>query len=88
MEQSQQRRSVGKVSFGILVILVTAALVGQKVQVFQIVGGIIIAYMGFDMLAGRHTVGRQPPSEGVGDTAVTLAPLLSLLPGPGQSRPW
>jgi multiple antibiotic resistance protein len=90
MERSQQHRSACKVSVGILIILTASALFGRDVlqvfsislEVFQIVGGVIIAYMGFDMLSGRHTVGRRPP-EADRDTGVLLAPLLMFAAGPG-----
>jgi len=91
MERSQQRRWAGKASLDILLVLGASALVGHAVlrefgislEVFEIVGGIIIAYMGFDMLAGRNTVGRQPPPEREGDPGVRLAPLLMFAAGPG-----
>jgi multiple antibiotic resistance protein len=67
----KRRWAAAKVAFIILVILVISALVGLKVlsifgislDVFRIVGGMIIAYMGFDMLSGRHTVGQAPPAD-------------------------
>lgn len=91
MERSQQRRWAGKASLEILIVLGASALVGQAVlrafgislEVFQIVGGIIIAYMGFSMLGDRNTIGRQPPPEGDCDTGVRLAPLLMFAAGPG-----
>ncbi len=91
MERSQQRRWAGKASLEILIVLGVSALVGHAVlrafgislEVFQIVGGIIIAYMGFNMLSGRSTFGRQPPPEGESDTGVRLAPLLMFAAGPG-----
>jgi multiple antibiotic resistance protein len=44
----------------------------------------IIAYMGFDMLSGRHTVAQAPPSEGDVDVGGgSLAPLIMLAAGPG-----
>src|SRR5271165_701884 len=69
---AQRRWAAAKVALTILVILVTSALIGLKVlsifgislDVFRIVGGMIIAYMGFDMLSGRNTVGQSPPPEG------------------------
>jgi small neutral amino acid transporter SnatA (MarC family) len=61
------------VTLSILVILVASALIGLKIlsvfnislDVFKIVGGMIIAYMGFDMLSGgdpERTCLRQIPS--------------------------
>lgn len=79
----QRRWAAVKVALSILIILVTSALVGLKVlgifnislDAFRVVGGMIIAYMGFDMLRGGHTVGRAPPPEGDVD-AGSLAPLI------------
>jgi len=91
MERSQQQRLARKASLEILIVLGVSALVGHAVlrafgislEVFQIVGGIIIAYMGVNMLGGRNTFGRQPPPEGDCDTGVRLAPLLMFAAGPG-----
>jgi MarC family integral membrane protein len=68
---AQRRWAAVRVALSILIILVASALIGLKVlsvfnislDVFRIVGGMIIAYMGFDMLSGRHTVGQAPPSD-------------------------
>jgi multiple antibiotic resistance protein len=87
----QRRWAAVKVAFSILIILVASALIGLKVlaifnislDVFRIVGGTIIAYMGFDMLKGGHTVGRAPPTEDEGDTSSALAPLIMFAAGPG-----
>jgi multiple antibiotic resistance protein len=87
-----QRRWAGvKVASSILIILLTSALVGLKVlsifgislDVFRIVGGMIIAYMGLDMLSGRHTVGQAPPKNGQADARGSLAPLIMFAAGPG-----
>ena len=86
----QRRWAAVKVALSILIILVTSALVGLKIlsvfnislDAFRVVGGIIIAYMGFDMLRGGHTVGRAPPAEGDVD-ARSLAPLIMFAAGPG-----
>lgn len=86
----QRRWAAVKVALSILIILVTSALVGLKIlsifnislDAFRVVGGIIIAYMGFDMLRGGHTVGRAPPAEGDVD-AGSLAPLIMFAAGPG-----
>src|SRR5215470_1933937 len=61
----QRRRAAGKAALAILAILVVSAVIGLKVlaifgislEVFRIVGGLIIAYMGFDMLGGHQKVG-------------------------------
>src|SRR5215470_12292584 len=64
MAPAQRRRAAGRAASAILIILVVSALIGLKVlsifgislDVFRIVGGMIVAYMGFDMLRGRQTV--------------------------------
>jgi multiple antibiotic resistance protein len=88
---AQRRWAAAKVAFSILVILVTSALVGLKVlsvfsislDVFRIVGGIIIAYMGFDMLRGSHTVGQAPPPDDDVSVQSSLTPLIMFAAGPG-----
>jgi multiple antibiotic resistance protein len=88
---AQRRRAAVKVALSILIILLTSALIGLKVlsifnislDVFRIVGGMIIAYMGFDMLSGRHTVGQAPPSDDDADATGSLAPLIMFAAGPG-----
>ena len=68
----ERRREAAKVALNILIILMGSALVGLKVlsifgislDVFRVVGGMIIAYMGFDMLRGNHTVAQAPPENG------------------------
>ena len=67
----ERQREAAKVALNILIILIASALVGLEVlsifgislDVFRVVGGMIIAYMGFDMLRGSHTVARAPPDE-------------------------
>ena len=75
-------------------ILLTSAIVGLKVfsifgislDVFRVVGGIIIAYMGVDMLRGSHTVAQTPPADDdVGSER--LLPSLCLQRVRGLSRP-
>jgi multiple antibiotic resistance protein len=88
---AQKRSAAIRVALSILIILVASALVGLKVlsifgislDVFRIVGGMIIAYMGFDMLRGRQTVGQASPADD--DTAArsSLAPLIMFGAGPG-----
>jgi multiple antibiotic resistance protein len=51
--------------------------------VFRIVGGVIIAYMGFDMLRGGHTVGQAPPTDDNVSVQRSLAPLIMFAAGPG-----
>src|SRR5215468_4381706 len=68
---AQRRSAAIKAALSILIILVASALMGLKVlsifgislDVFRIVGGMIIAYMGFDMLRGRQTVGQASPTD-------------------------
>jgi multiple antibiotic resistance protein len=88
---AQRRWAAVRVALSILIILVASALIGLKVlsvfnislDVFRIVGGMIIAYMGFDMLSGRHTVGQAPPSDDGAATPSSLAPLIMFAAGPG-----
>jgi MarC family membrane protein len=88
---AQRRWAAVKVALSILIILVTSALIGLKVlsifnislDVFRIVGGMIIAYMGFDMLSGRHTVGQAPPPDDDVEAQSSLAPLIMFAAGPG-----
>jgi multiple antibiotic resistance protein len=87
-----QRRSAAiRVALSILIILVASALIGLKVlgvfgislDVFRVVGGMIIAYMGFDMLRGRQTVGQVSPADDDTDAPSSLAPLIMFAAGPG-----
>jgi multiple antibiotic resistance protein len=88
---AQRRWAAVKVALSILIILVTSAAVGVKVlsifsislDVFRIVGGMIIAYMGFDMLSGRNTVGQAPPPDDDVNAQSSLAPLIMFAAGPG-----
>jgi multiple antibiotic resistance protein len=88
---AQRRRAAVKAALSILIILVISALVGLKVlsifnislDVFRVVGGMIIAYMGFNMLGGRHTVAQAPPSDEDVDARGSLAPLIMFAAGPG-----
>jgi MarC family membrane protein len=87
----QRRREAAKVAVNIFVILTGSALVGLKVlsifgislDVFKVVGGMIIAYMGFDMLRGSHTVAQEPPENGDATIQGSLAPLVMFAAGPG-----
>jgi multiple antibiotic resistance protein len=87
---TQRRRAAVRVAFSILIILLAAALIGLKVlsafnisiDAFQIVGGMIIAFMGFDMLRGGQTVGQAPPTDDA-TTSPSLAPLVMFAAGPG-----
>jgi multiple antibiotic resistance protein len=87
----ERRREAAKVALNILIILMASALVGLKVlsafgislDVFRVVGGMIIAYMGFDMLRGSHTVAQAPPENGDANIQGSLVPLLMFAAGPG-----
>ena len=87
----ERQRAAAKVALNILVILIGSALVGLKVlsifgislDVFRVVGGMIIAYMGFDMLRGSHTVAQAPPESGDANIQGSLVPLLMFAAGPG-----
>ena len=87
----ERRREAAKVALNILIILTGSALIGVKVlsifgislDVFRVVGGMIIAYMGFDMLRGSHTVAQAPPENGEMSTPGSLVPLLMFAAGPG-----
>ena len=87
----ERRREAAKVALNILIILMASALVGLKVlsifgislDVFRVVGGMIIAYMGFDMLRGSHTVAQAPPDNGDASVQGSLVPLLMFAAGPG-----
>ena len=79
-----------RVALSILIVLIASALIGLKVlgvfnislDVFGIVGGMIVAYMGFDMLRGHQTVGQASPTDD-GAPATSLAPLIMFAAGPG-----
>ena len=88
---AQRRRAAVKVSFSILVILLASAIVGLKIlsifnislDVFRVVGGMIIAYMGFDMLRGSHTVAQTPPVDEDVAANGSMGPLIMFAAGPG-----
>jgi multiple antibiotic resistance protein len=88
---AQKRRAAVRVALSILIILVVSALIGLKVlsifgisvDVFRIVGGMIIAYMGFDMLSGRQTVAQATPEHDDVAASTSLAPLIMFAAGPG-----
>ncbi len=90
MDRASQRRLASKAATGILVILVASALAGQVVlhalgislEVFEVVGGVIIAYMGFNMLSGGE-VFQPKTSQGDQGGNVRLAPLMMFAAGPG-----
>ena len=83
--------AAGRAAFSILIVLVASSFVGIKLlsifgislDAFRIVGGMIIAYMGFDMLSGRQTVAQAPQPEGNIDAGGSLTPLIMFAAGPG-----
>jgi multiple antibiotic resistance protein len=92
LESRQKWQAAVHASLSILMILAASALIGLRVlgvfgislDVFQIVGGIIIAYMGFDMLGGGQKVAQAPPSSQADtDQRNPLAPLIMFAAGPG-----
>src|SRR5262249_38162402 len=56
---------------------------GISLDVFRIVGGTIIAYMGFDMLRGRQTVGQESPADDNHAAPNSFTPLIMFAAGPG-----
>lgn len=88
---AQRWQAAVRVSFSVLVILLASAIVGLKVlsifnislDVFRVVGGVIIAYMGADMLRGGHTVAQTPPADDDGSASASMAPLVMFAAGPG-----
>jgi multiple antibiotic resistance protein len=87
----QRRRAAGKAAVAILVILTGAALLGLSIlaifgislDVFRIVGGLIIAYMGLDMLRGRQQVVQVSPTDDDAAAPESLGPLVMFAAGPG-----
>ena len=87
----QKRRAAVTVAIRILIILAVSALIGLQalhifgisLNAFRTVGGMIIAYMGFNMLSGRHTVARGPLPEVDTDARSSLLPLIMFAAGPG-----
>lgn len=89
---SQKRTAAVRVALSILCILIASALAGLQVlhlfgislDVFRIVGGLIIAYMGANMLSGEQKVAQVPPSSPTEtDATNSLVPLVMFAAGPG-----
>ena len=88
---TQRRWAAISVALAILVILIASALIGLKVlsifgislDVFRIVGGMIVGYMGLDMLRGHQTVGQTSPTNEDAAAPNSLAPLIMFAAGPG-----
>jgi multiple antibiotic resistance protein len=91
LTRAQRHWAASRVALSILIILVGSALIGLKVlsifnislDVFGIVGGMIITYMGFGMLSGRHTVVQAPPTNDEAAAPSSLSPLIMFAAGPG-----
>jgi multiple antibiotic resistance protein len=92
LDLRQKRLAAIRVALSILIILAGSALIGLRVlsvfgislDVFQIVGGIIIAFMGFGMLGDGHQPAQAPPSAATGSHIPnSLAPLVMFAAGPG-----
>jgi multiple antibiotic resistance protein len=88
---THRRQAAAKSALAIFSILIASALIGLKVlaafgitlDVFRIVGGLIIAYMGLDMLRGRQTVGQASPTDDDPTTPTSFTPLVMFAAGPG-----
>jgi multiple antibiotic resistance protein len=93
LPKGRRRGAAVRVALSILVILVGSALIGLSVlsafgislDVFRVVGGMIIAYMGFDMLRGPQTVAQASPADENAAQANPLAPLIMFAAGPGAA---
>jgi multiple antibiotic resistance protein len=91
LASTQKRWTAVRVAVVILIILIASALTGLKVlsifgislDVFRIVGGMIVAYMGFDMLRGRQTVVQTSSPDKDATAANSLIPLIMFAAGPG-----
>jgi multiple antibiotic resistance protein len=91
LEPAQRQWAAIRAALSILIILVASALIGLQVlsvfnislDVFRVVGGMIVAYMGFDMLRGYQTVGQEVPADDEAAPAASLAPLVMFAAGPG-----
>jgi multiple antibiotic resistance protein len=78
-----------KASIVILVVLVGAALVGTRVlsafgislDVFQVAGGVVLAWMGFGMLKGNHS--QTTPTNDETDAEPSITPLVLFAASPG-----
>jgi multiple antibiotic resistance protein len=78
-----------KACIAILAVLVGAALVGTRVlsafgislDVFQVAGGVVLAWMGFGMLKGHHS--QTAPSNNQTDAERSITPLVLFAASPG-----
>ncbi len=78
-----------KAALAILVVLIGSALVGTKLlgafgislDVFQVAGGVVLAWMGFGMLQGNHS--QTAPSNDQADAEPSITPLVLFAASPG-----
>ena len=81
--------SATKAATAILTVLIVTALVGTKVlgafgislDVFQVAGGLVLAWMGFGMLKGDHS--QTAPSNDQADAEPSITPLVLFAASPG-----
>ena len=86
---SAQFSDATKVSLAVLTILLLAALVGVRflhqfgisLDAFKVAGGIVLSWMGFQMLAARHE--QSPGSSHAGGESPSLTPLILFAASPG-----
>jgi multiple antibiotic resistance protein len=91
LASTQKRWTAVRVALAILIILIASALIGRKVlsifgislDVFRIIGGMIVTYMGFDMLRGRQMVVQTSSPDKDGNATNSLIPLIMFAAGPG-----
>jgi multiple antibiotic resistance protein len=78
----------------VAVVLVIAALAGARIlgifgvslDVFSVAGGIVLSFIGFNMLVGSHKTDTPPPDQHRADnlaTGTTLAPMILFAASPG-----
>ncbi len=87
---AQQLADAGKAALAVLVILVLAALVGERLldlfgvslDSFMVAGGAVLAWIGFVMLRGAPT-DSQGPSEGTASGNRSITPLILFAASPG-----
>ena len=89
---AQRRADATKAVLTIGFILIVAAFLGARVlhlfgisfDVFSVAGGIVLAYIGFSMLAGSNTSSAAPAASAAPtDAAPSLAPLILFAASPG-----
>ena len=86
----RQFADAGKAALAVLVILVLAALFGQRLlgvfgvslDAFMVAGGAVLAWIGFGMLRGNPT-NSQPSASGAASENRSLTPLILFAASPG-----